>query len=139
MASPLNVANRGCILIGSVMTDESKYCIWFVRSTIVYSTWNYVSGVGMVEKIMRVITGLYMKWRPYADTEIKLSVCSQSVKLLIKVSGTMSSIYHDMVQISSNQVSFCSSVSFGCTTLRIQVIKHTKTGVVYEMSFATMN
>ncbi len=36
----------------------------------------------------------------------------------------MSSIYHDKVCIDPNQVSYCSSVSFACSTLRIQVINN---------------
>lgn len=122
MLSPRNIVNRGCILIGSIETDKCIYCIWFVRPTIAYSTWSYISAIGKVGSLESTIESMYARWRPYTKKEIQLSISDKSQRPIVKVSGTMSSIYHDNVRISTNQVSYCSSVSFACSTLRIQVI-----------------
>ena len=83
--------------------------------------WNYTSSNGAGEQLWDAIASMYRRWRPYyTDAEITLSTCIQSTNPMVRVTGTMSSIYHNMVQISAAQVSFCSLASFSCTTLRIQ-------------------
>jgi hypothetical protein len=125
MTSPVNVVNRGCILVGSTHTDKCIYCVWFVRPTISYSTWSYISASGMIEPLYEVIKHMYTAWRPFTRKEIQLSISNVSHVPIVLVKGTMSSIYHDKVCIDPNQVSYCSSVSFACSTLRMQVITNT--------------
>ena len=93
-------------------------------------TWNYVSSDVMGEQLRDATASMYRRWRPYyTDAEITLSTCIQSTNPMVRVTGTMSSIYHNMVQISAAQVSFCSLASFSCTTLRIQTIRYIEAGI----------
>ena len=111
--------------MGAIHTDQCIYCVWFVRPTIAYSTWSYISAKGMIQPLYEVIKRMYTEWRPFTKEEIQLSISRASHKPIIMIKGTMASIYHDKVRIDKDQISFCSSVSFACTTLRIQVIKST--------------
>ena len=122
MLSPHNIVNRGCALIGSIETHACIYCIWFARPTIAYNTWSYISAVGKVAALQDAIETMYARWRPYTKQEIQLSIFNKSQRPTVNVKGTMSSIYHDNVCISDNQISYCSPVSFACSTLRMQVL-----------------
>jgi hypothetical protein len=122
MQSPMNLVHKGCILVGSVSTNKCKYCIWFVRPSLAYGTWNYIAANGMAEELCRTIEHEFRRWRPYNHKEIHISVCSESRKPMVSISGTMTAIYYDNVEIAREQNSYNSVASFSGTTLRVQVI-----------------
>jgi hypothetical protein len=124
MQSPLNISHRGCILIGSITTDKRVYCIWFIRPTVSYSIWSYVAAYGKVLDLKNVVSKAYAQWRPYSKDEISISICNKSTHPLVQVKGNLACLYHDMVRIHSNQISYCSTVSFAQTSLRIQTIEY---------------
>jgi hypothetical protein len=91
-------------------------------------SWSYIAGPDRAACLSDVIGSMYKEWRPFTDKEIRLRICGKSTRDVVNVSGSMSHVYHDKVSINHRQVSYCSSVSLSCTTLRIQIIKYHEDG-----------